>query len=46
MFELQNQPDIAKGVIAIDGKAQRRARNKNANLYYIVNAWAGQNRLL
>lgn len=33
-------------VVAFDGKAQRRARNKNANLHYIVNAWAGENRLL
>lgn len=33
-------------VVAIDGKAQRRARNKNQNLQYIVNAWAGENRLL
>lgn len=32
--------------VAIDGKAQRRARNKNQNLHYIVNAWAGENRLL
>lgn len=32
--------------VAIDGKAQRRARNKNQNLQYIVNAWAGENRLL
>ena len=32
--------------VAIDGKAQRRARNKNENLHYIVNAWAGENRLL
>ena len=32
--------------VAIDGKAQRRARNKNENLQYIVNAWAGENRLL
>lgn len=32
--------------VALDGKAQRRARNKNANLQYIVNAWAGGNRLL
>jgi hypothetical protein len=32
--------------VAFDGKAQRRARNKNANLHYIVNAWAGENRLL
>jgi len=33
-------------VVAVDGKAQRRARNKNENLQYIVNAWAGENRLL
>ncbi len=33
-------------IVAIDGKAQRRARNKNQNLHYIVNAWAGENRLL
>jgi predicted transposase YbfD/YdcC len=33
-------------IVAIDGKAQRRARNKNENLHYIVNAWAGENRLL
>lgn len=33
-------------VVAMDGKAQRRARNKNENLQYIVNAWAGENRLL
>ena len=33
-------------VVALDGKAQRRARNKNENLHYIVNAWAGENRLL
>jgi predicted transposase YbfD/YdcC len=33
-------------IVAFDGKAQRRARNKNANLHYIVNAWAGENRLL
>lgn len=32
--------------VAIDGKAQRRARNKKDNLHYIVNAWAGENRLL
>jgi predicted transposase YbfD/YdcC len=37
---------IAGENVAIDGKAQRRARNKNQNLHYIVNAWAGQNRLL
>jgi predicted transposase YbfD/YdcC len=37
---------ISGEIIAIDGKAQRRARNKNANLHYIVNAWAGENRLL
>ena len=33
-------------IVALDGKAQRRARNKNENLHYIVNAWAGENRLL
>lgn len=33
-------------IVAFDGKAQRRARNKNENLHYIVNAWAGENRLL
>lgn len=32
--------------VSFDGKAQRRARNKNQNLQYIVNAWAGENRLL
>ena len=32
-------------IVALDGKAQRRARNKNENLHYIVNAWAGENRL-
>lgn len=37
---------ISGEIVAIDGKAQRRARNKNANLHYIVNAWAGENRLL
>ena len=37
---------ISGEVVAIDGKAQRRARNKNENLQYIVNAWAGENRLL
>lgn len=37
---------IGGEVVAIDGKAQRRARNKNENLQYIVNAWAGENRLL
>lgn len=37
---------IAGEIVAIDGKAQRRARNKNENLHYIVNAWAGENRLL
>jgi len=33
-------------VVAMDGKAQRRAHNKNENLQYIVNAWAAENRLL
>jgi len=37
---------ISVEIVAIDGKAQRRARNKIANLHYIVNAWAGENRLL
>jgi predicted transposase YbfD/YdcC len=37
---------IPSEIVAIDGKAQRRARNKNENLHYIVNAWAGENRLL
>lgn len=37
---------ITGEIVAIDGKAQRRARNKNENLHYIVNAWAGTNRLL
>ena len=37
---------ITDEIVAIDGKAQRRARGKNQNLHYIVNAWAGQNRLL
>lgn len=33
-------------IVALDGKAQRRGRNKNENLHDIVNAWAGENRLL
>ena len=37
---------IPNEIVAIDGKAQRRARNKNQNHHYIVNAWAGENRLL
>ncbi len=37
---------VAGEAVAFDGKAQRRARNKNENLQYIVNAWAGENRLL
>lgn len=37
---------ITGETIAIDGKAQRRARTKDQSLHYIVNAWAGENRLL
>lgn len=37
---------IPNEIVAIDGKAQRRAHNKNQNHHYIVNAWAGENRLL
>jgi predicted transposase YbfD/YdcC len=37
---------IAGEIVAIDGKALRRALNRGQSAKYIVNAWAGQNNLV
>jgi predicted transposase YbfD/YdcC len=37
---------IADEIVAVDGKALRRALNKKENLKYIVSAWAAGNRLV
>ena len=39
-------PALAGGVVAIDGKALRRALNDGASIPYIVSAWASENGLV
>ena len=39
-------PALAGDVVAIDGKALRRALNEGASIPYIVSAWASQNGLV
>jgi predicted transposase YbfD/YdcC len=37
---------VSQEIVAVDGKALRRARNKDENLKYIVSAWAESNGLV
>lgn len=37
---------IDREIVAVDGKALRRAREAGGDIRYIVNAWAGGNRLI
>lgn len=38
--------NISQEIVALDGKALRRARGRGQGACYVVNAWAGSNRLV